>query len=750
MIRHILPCPLLASLFFTLATFLAAEEVNLVPLMDATVSEANPDRTNPTGQLSVGRSSGQVLESYLRFDFDEIPAGATIHSATLRLQGVTHSVSQPVQIGKVEEAWAEASLSWSTRSTSQPLFETAFAKDDSTVDFVFPPTSLVYFEDVVNGVATDRGLRISVPQAGADEFFTFQSRDSDEVPRLIVEFTSPAAIPLFSRRVETEPLRTVLERSTEGAVEPWELLWNTRPGFRYRVWESNDLETWEVLPGFPREADSLSDSQLLPESPRVNSGNFFRVEMLDEQAPRIASQYPADEAFAIRRFYPSREELGILLADDTGIDRTTVSLTLSGRGSFTLDSPELNLVDGFLSFETGADVALGDYGETIDVSLSVADLVGNAATYDWTFVMEEQVVLVEDLLVFGSVEAQRSGQRLKHTPTRMLAGDPGPIRADAHGWSLIEVVADTLIIEYESSAPIFPVGEYLTNRTPRTVEEVFYRKVVSTNDDPENFRLTINTVDVPASEIMRAGSASLSGEELAFEVDEAGNIIAARAIRALEASGEFQVSPIVIDWSGKEVAGFYTQADNTTGMVLSLDLDDQAPGGTDWDGKLSLKQARLRCAPTLSVAAKTSFIKGVEKFYSKAELQVDAIIEPEFEFFSADLPGLDKKKTLWRHDFIIPIAGTPLWVTVTPRLNARAEFSAGLSGTFSVGASGGFTDTMIFDYVKDRDPALEFGREIGDFRFDLIEPTIALSGEVSASATIEPEIEVKLVSLVGF
>jgi len=454
----------------------------------------------------------------------------------------------------------------------------------------------------VRGVVLDRGIKLEFPTATTGQLVSIHPRESGTPPQLFITYALGTELPDFTADLgpTDDRVRAALFQSPEGAPSPFELVWNTKPGVRYRLWKSTDLDAWDVMPGYPREAENLADSELLPGPDANEPGAFFRVEVLDEQPPVIESRFPADGAFAIRRFYPSRSEVGVLLSDATGIDPDSISLTLSGRGTFTLDSPELSFGNGLLSFETGGDLALGGYGETISVSLSISDPIGNATTYEWSFVMEEEVVLAADLLVFGSGEAQRSGQRLPYTPTRMLAGDPGPIRANNNGWALVEVTADTLVIEYEASAPSFPVDQYLTNRTPRTVDEIFYRKVVSTSDNPANQRLTITTVNVPAFEIMRAGSASLSGEEVAFEVDDAGNIIAARSIRALEASGEFKVQPVVIDWSGKEIAGFYTKPDNTTGMVVSLNLEDEAPGGADWDGKLKLKQARLQCSPTLT------------------------------------------------------------------------------------------------------------------------------------------------------
>lgn len=89
-------------------------------------------------------------------------------------------------------------------------------------------------------------------------------------------------------------------------------------------------------------------------------------------------------------------------------------------------------------------------------------------------------------------------------------------------------------------------------------------------------------------------------------------------------------------------------------------------------------------------------------------------------------------------------------MTVTPSLRAEASLSAGLTGSVSIGASGGYGKTMVFDYEKGRNPILRIEDQASDFYFDLIEPEITLGGTVGAEMKIMPEVDVKLMSAVGF
>ncbi len=104
-----------------------------------------------------------------------------------------------------------------------------------------------------------------------------------------MDFTPAAPLPDVSPTTEPETLQAKFLPALPGAAEPWELLWNTDPGVQYRVWESDNLSTWDPLPGYPRAADSQADSQLLDGQ---DPNKFYRVELIDEQAPRLRAAFP--------------------------------------------------------------------------------------------------------------------------------------------------------------------------------------------------------------------------------------------------------------------------------------------------------------------------------------------------------------------------------------------------------------------------------------------------------------------------
>ncbi len=171
----------LSSLLFFASFWLGAgllaqtESLSLAPIMDATVSEASPDNNYGTSNLALGRTSGQAWESYLRFDLGSIPAGSVIESVELRLRSGSTALG-PIRVEQVSAPWTEGGLTWGTKPAGTLLFEGSLDMSGTTGDLTFPQAAYTYLQDIVNGVATDRGLALSLPSAGAEEFLALMAR----------------------------------------------------------------------------------------------------------------------------------------------------------------------------------------------------------------------------------------------------------------------------------------------------------------------------------------------------------------------------------------------------------------------------------------------------------------------------------------------------------------------------------------------------------------------------------------------
>lgn len=663
---HIHTIALLAA--FPLLTA-QADEVTLTPIMDAAVSEASPDQNYGTSNLVVGKSSGQAWESFLRFDLSGIPVNAEITGAELRLRAANFGSGGTLRVSMPDSGWAEADVKWSNRPSATTLADIALTVEDpNNAHLTLTAPVLSHLQDVVSSVTPDRGLKLSFPTATAEQFLAPLSRESGNPPQLVIAYTPGPELPDFIANLTTldDRLRAELFKAPEEAPTPFELVWNTKPGVRYRLWESPDLDDWSVVDGYPVEADALGAVHEVPLTPPAR---FYKVEALDEQPPGITSRFPDDSDFGIRRFAGGvGNELEIQLSDVTGIDPESVALTLSGHGTFTNGGVGLALDDsGLLTLDLGGDTALGAYGATVNASLTVADPLGNSATYDWSFELEKEVILAEGLFTFGSPDAQRAGQRVQPIPTRMLAerlGGGGPIRANDSEWTLESVAEDHLVIAYTgASAPVFTVDQYLTNMTPAKVNEIFYRKVTAVSDNTTTKKLTLGTADVPAWEVMVDGSMALNSDDIAFELDSEGNIIRAYAMRALSASAKLELRPLEVNWSGKSIMGLFTLFGETKAS-FGLPIASKDPLGNDWDAKLNLKQAKLRLSPTISISADMGLLAGLRKFHSETRVDVDAVLEPEFEFLAASIEYAMKAEDktgepLLKHPIVIPLELLP-------------------------------------------------------------------------------------------
>ncbi|MEX2607265.1 MAG: SUMF1/EgtB/PvdO family nonheme iron enzyme [Kiritimatiellia bacterium] len=388
---------------------------------------------------------------------------------------------------------------------------------------------------------------------------------------------------LFLPRIEEEP-------------DSRRLTWTTKIGTRYLLQTTdnlNDPNSWESRSGYPVEATSTAQQHLVHQN--LQDVQFYRVVELDEQAPAIIRLEPSDDSVGFGRY----DEIHLDLEDRTGINTASIQLKVAEHGPFTLEDEELSFEEGSLNFWLGGDTALADYGETVQAELTIADTLGNVTTHVWSFTTERDPVAAENLLVLGSPEAQRQGQRLTEAQQKVFRAvypDARPIRMNENTqpYTLIESGENQLVFEYLGDIPPdFSEGQYLANATPAYEAEVFYRRVVSTVDDPDQNRLTVRTEDVPLWEIIAQGSLLLSGREGAayviYQIASDGLMVQASGEvmiggeffetidfspfpATFELDGEWSFIPKItatIDIQDSELQDFYFRFDGDSAIRLS-------------------------------------------------------------------------------------------------------------------------------------------------------------------------------------
>ncbi len=493
------------------------------------------------------------------------------------------------------------------------------------------------------------------------------------------------------------------------------LVWPATPGLRYEVQQSTNLQSWSTAPGYP--ATAFGPAQQMPFSTAGTAG-FYRVNQLDDQPPIIASQYPADGGFAVSRF----ANLTLQLADATGIDTTSLQLTIGSLGTFTLTNAQLTFSNNLITFINGGSVPLGAWGTNIQATLVMSDALGHFTTNIWSFTLEVQPQTVTNLFVFGSPHAQGVGQRIGNIPTRVLAARAGPIPADSGDpWTLAQVATNFIVLAYTNTTPVFTVGQYVCNLTPVSPAEIFNRKITAISDDPGKKLLTLSTVEVPLAEIATNGSASVSSDSMILQMDTNGVFN-----KAFSISGALTFPRI----------GYSLDA----AQFVLKDLSDFEIA------KLTMEEEHWWLTPRLQTSIEINW-GSLQRFEAIASGNID-----QASVWSADvlltgiaitntlfqLPEAVKEKAkVWM--FLGSIGPVPVYASLgfDLKLKARAEALATLN--FRTGERQTVDASFGVTYSKPDDP-----QWVHTFNFpppEIIPFTANINGEGSIKVSLEPSVE---------
>jgi formylglycine-generating enzyme len=508
----------------------------------------------------------------------------------------------------------------------------------------------------------------------------------------------------------------------EDALTPenLKLVWPSTPSIRYEVQQSTNLQSWSTAPGYPATANGPAQQM-----PFLSEGQarFFQVRELDEQPPAIVSQFPQDDGFAVPRF----ANLTLQLSDVTGIDTNSIRLTVGDLGSFTLTNAQLTFSSGVLTFINGGSIPLGDWGSNVQATLIASDTLGNAGTNTWSFKLEVQPQVVTNLFVFGSPQAQRTGQRIGNIPTSALAQRFGPIpMGDGDPWTLELVESNRLVLSYTNTAPGFATNTYVCNLTPVRPGDIFNRKITAITDDPGSKRLTLFTIEVPLTEIATNGAASVSSSSVVLQTGTNGAFV-----KAFEIGGTITFPRIGYSLDGAE-----------------FKLKDAG----DFDlVKLTLEEQHWWLTPRLQVALEVNWGQ-LKRLEAIASGNVDAAAVWDVDFLFAglalektifDLPEPLEPKT-WM--FLGAIGPVPVYASLglDVKLKGRAEVHSTLN--FRAGSRQAMDAAFGLTYNQ---PDVQW---VNTFNFpppEVIPFTASINAEGSLKLSLEPALEFLVYGLAG-
>ncbi len=543
-----------------------------------------------------------------------------------------------------------------------------------------------------------------------------------------------SALSLYAETVQTMP-PWLLELSPDSQHK---LYWQTEPEQRYDLWESTDLKEWLRVDGFPKVAEGLAMEHAF--DPHPDGRGFFSIEPIDEQPPVVVAQYPPADGFAVGRF----SDLAIELEDASGIDPDSIRLTVGGTGPLAPGAPGLTIEGNTITWDSG-DAALGDWGETVTATLVVADTPGNELIHTWSFRLEPEPVVAENIFVFGSPTAQRAGQRVRG-PAAVLASrfpaPAGPAKAnDPLDWSIDSVVEDRIVIAYGGGGPpAFTVDQLVCNLAPEREDEIFYRKILSISNNPTTSRLTLMTEGALLPDFIIHGSAALSSDSMLFEIDESGNLS-----RALSFNSALTFPRIGRNLSG---TGFKLRED---GFEISVDGSIYTAGDAPPFLECEMSEFSWWFTPRVRAAFELQGrrLKSLEAIASGQVESTFAFVGRVISPLSAgpwtlfDLPAkLSPKRVVYMQVGLVPVWGV-------------------LSFDFEIEAEASAQGAMEFHALSQKSASASFGVEYEESSglkfvqsFQSSTPVTTRGGELTAEASLtirlEPEMEFILYGLAGF
>src|SRR5919107_2782861 len=207
-------------------TAAAAETTNVVTsVADAGLSELAPTTNNGSATtLKVGGDDpdpgGKDVYAALRWDLSQIPAGATVTSATVTLN-ISNPSPQTYGAYELKKAWSEGQVNWNVAATGAP-WASAGAKGatdrGSQIASVTPtnvaPYTFTIPVSVVQGWLNAPSSNNGIVLADTTNYdgFVFDSREGASPPKLTINYTTSGV------GTDTAPPESTIVSSPSGTV----------------------------------------------------------------------------------------------------------------------------------------------------------------------------------------------------------------------------------------------------------------------------------------------------------------------------------------------------------------------------------------------------------------------------------------------------------------------------------------------------------------------------------------------------
>jgi hypothetical protein len=150
------------------------------------------------------------------------------------------------------------------------------------------------------------------------------------------------------------------------------LAWVAYPGMVYALnTTTNLLQPWQPAPGQPATF-TTSNNSLIFSFPVNAAACFFQVVRLDTQGPKVSRTSPLNNSVGVSQ----QAVLQAWLTDETGVNPNSIIFAIGTNSPVTLSDRRLTWsTNGVLTYTPATNEVLGALGQTVNVSLSAADVL---------------------------------------------------------------------------------------------------------------------------------------------------------------------------------------------------------------------------------------------------------------------------------------------------------------------------------------------------------------------------------------
>jgi hypothetical protein len=477
-----------------------------------------------------------------------------------------------------------------------------------------------------------------------------------------------------------------IEATPTGGTTSVEIKWLSNPLDQYDVKTRPSLAAGAWTSATP-ESVTASNLTMGISLAVTNQTQFFKVNRKDVEPPAITPLSPQSNAVAV----PRMSTIALQITDGTGVDTNSLALSVNGT-NYTLSSSALSFTGGDLVY-SNAPNALGDFGQTVQVTVVAADLHGYAASNTYAFRLELAPESASNVLVVGS-----GGTQPLPKGVRTL---------DSSSLQLVDTYTNRLVFTYTGSHGL-TVGQLLASSV---ATNIFYRRITSLDDDPGNGLVTAWTSDARLEDFFQQGSFQQSQFTLARP-------------------------------SGPQALGLPVQWD-----ALQVHQSGDVPfafggGGISVSGNMGSWQLDANVAVAAEIV-----LSGLKTCDIDVNGSVAVDLTPEFlvslaEATNAEVALIDPVHKIYG----TTVAGIPVWVDLVFEINAGAEMAAEATGRLE----GGVQINRDISYsVTLRDGSWTNAAPDTGWVVEPVPLVYEIQGDATARVYLQPKITVYVVSLVG-